>query len=69
MLEFNENVKCKDCGDSVECRLCSIVVGQLRGSKVLRCEKIDVAKNLKRAMGISRAELRRNVNLDQQKLF
>ena len=73
MLNFDENVKCKDCGDSVECRLCSVVIGSITSAKVFSCEKIDVAENLRRARSISEKELRRNekinVKLNQLKLF
>lgn len=50
MLKFIENLKCEQCGDSVECRLCSVVVGKIEGSQVVSCDRMDNSRKIKHSM-------------------
>jgi hypothetical protein len=72
MLKVKKNIrygKCKECGDRQECRLCSIVIGEIRGSKIVSCNSKEKHKEKMAAIYLGRASVLANNILDQQELF
>lgn len=57
MLRVKKNKNCSGCGDRVECRLCGIIKKELKGYAVVKCDKLNIEKNLKRAHEIAQMEL------------